>query len=84
MAQKRSDLIQAIEGLTLQIKRYNDAHGPIEIKGRGEAELFKATYTRETEEEREGREYLENLHASGDEPLSHDEPQAVRRKTRRS
>lgn len=53
-------LIQAIEGLTLELRRMNDRANPPKIKG--EAELGRAKYG-ETEEERRTREEIEQYAA---------------------
>lgn len=58
----RANLIIAIQMLTAELRRYNDAND-ITITIRGEAEFGKATYTN-----REQREQTEQLHAQLDAP----------------
>lgn len=56
----KSELIAAIDRLTLQFKRFNDRNEPARIKV-GEPEVFRAQYSDESEEQREMHEHLVEL-----------------------
>ena len=49
--------------LTAEVKRFNDAREGVKATIRSEAEVFRANYDRESEERREGKEYLRGLEA---------------------
>ena len=61
----KSDLTRALEALTLQLKRFNDANEP-RSRHAGDAELFRAGDAAELEA-RELHEQLEALEEAGSE-----------------
>ena len=69
-------LAKAFNRLTDQLARYNDNHEPVRITGRGAAEVFTATYDRESEERREGKAYLRSLEDHGSTGPAPDEEEA--------
>jgi hypothetical protein len=54
-------LPEAIFALAEQFRIYNEAHAPVQVAIRSEAEAFRATYDREDPEKRELADFLRGV-----------------------
>ena len=78
MANKRISLTDAIVGLTLELKRYNDQNAPVKTTGKA-ADFFRASYIAGDDEHREMHDALKEIKAQDSDRRTH--PRTQKRPT---